>query len=231
MNDPRARIAPRRSAASCCARAGCRRRSSAPATTLLPRYGVAYAPAPLDCAASSAAGTGDRSRSASAWARRPPRSPQRSPIVDFLGVEVHLPGVGALLQLIDEQGLTNVRVIRHDAVEVVAHMIAPGVARRHPRLLSRSVAEEAPPQAPAAAGRRSCTRSQQRLGAGRLPARRDRLGRLRDEILARRERRAAARQHRRRRSRRARRSGRRPSSSSAASKLGHGVWDIVFERR
>ena len=48
------------------------------------------------------------------------------PGTDFLGVEVHSPGVGALLKLIGEQGLGNVRIVRHDAVEVLAHMIAPG---------------------------------------------------------------------------------------------------------
>ena len=48
------------------------------------------------------------------------------PEVDFLGVEMHLPGVGALLRRIDEQGLANVRVLRHDAVDVVASMIASG---------------------------------------------------------------------------------------------------------
>ena len=43
---------------------------------------------------------------------------------DFLGIEVHLPGVGALLKLIGEQKLNNLRVIRHDAVEVLGNMIA-----------------------------------------------------------------------------------------------------------
>src|SRR6202035_2443031 len=38
------------------------------------------------------------------------------PTDDFLGVEVHEPGVGALLKLIGEQGLTNIRVVQHDAV-------------------------------------------------------------------------------------------------------------------
>ena len=46
--------------------------------------------------------------------------------MDYIGVEVHGPGVGALLARLDASGLTNVRVIRHDAVEVVQHMIAPG---------------------------------------------------------------------------------------------------------
>lgn len=44
---------------------------------------------------------------------------------DFLGVEVHEPGVGALLKLIGEEGLTNIRIVQHDAVEVLEHMIAP----------------------------------------------------------------------------------------------------------
>ena len=47
------------------------------------------------------------------------------PRVDFLGIEMHLPGVGALLARLDDLQLSNVRVIRHDAVEVVAEMIAP----------------------------------------------------------------------------------------------------------
>ena len=45
---------------------------------------------------------------------------------DFLGVEVHTPGVGALLKLIDERELGNLRIVQHDAVEVLEHMIAPG---------------------------------------------------------------------------------------------------------
>lgn len=42
---------------------------------------------------------------------------------DFLAIEVHEPGVGALLKRIAEQNLSNLRLIRHDAVEVVEHMI------------------------------------------------------------------------------------------------------------
>lgn len=44
---------------------------------------------------------------------------------NFLGVEVHTPGVGSLLKLIGEKSLTNLRLIQHDAVEVVRDMIAP----------------------------------------------------------------------------------------------------------
>jgi len=44
---------------------------------------------------------------------------------NYLGVEVHRPGVGRLLLGLEEQALTNVRVICHDAVEVLAHQLAP----------------------------------------------------------------------------------------------------------
>jgi tRNA (guanine-N7-)-methyltransferase len=47
------------------------------------------------------------------------------PELDVLAVEVHTPGVGSLLKRIDEQHLTNVRVVLHDAVDVVRDMIPP----------------------------------------------------------------------------------------------------------
>jgi tRNA (guanine-N7-)-methyltransferase len=47
------------------------------------------------------------------------------PQVDFLAVDVHLPGVGALLRSIAASELTNLRVLHHDALEVVGTMIAP----------------------------------------------------------------------------------------------------------
>jgi tRNA (guanine-N7-)-methyltransferase len=42
---------------------------------------------------------------------------------NFIGIEVHTPGVGSLLKMIDERGLTNLRIVQHDAVEVLTHMI------------------------------------------------------------------------------------------------------------
>ena len=48
---------------------------------------------------------------------------QRLPGVDFLGVEVHTPGVGALLRQIGERGLGNIRIVQHDAVEVLRAMV------------------------------------------------------------------------------------------------------------
>ena len=50
---------------------------------------------------------------------------QATPSTDFIGVEVHGPGVGALLKQIGERALTNIRVIQHDAVDVLERMIAP----------------------------------------------------------------------------------------------------------
>jgi tRNA (guanine-N7-)-methyltransferase len=48
------------------------------------------------------------------------------PEKDFIGVEVHTPGVGSLLKQIGEQGLSNLRLIQHDAVEVLNQMIPAG---------------------------------------------------------------------------------------------------------
>jgi tRNA (guanine-N7-)-methyltransferase len=42
---------------------------------------------------------------------------------NFLGCEVHEPGVGALLKHIGERELTNLRILQHDAVEVLDHML------------------------------------------------------------------------------------------------------------
>ncbi len=48
------------------------------------------------------------------------------PEIDFVAVEVHGPGVGSLLNRIAAEALTNVRIIRHDAREVLEHMVADG---------------------------------------------------------------------------------------------------------
>lgn len=91
--------------------------------TLLPRFGIAFAPAPLDFAAAFGRvapvileigfGMGETTAAIAA------ANPQN----DFVGLEVHGPGVGALLNRVDAAGLANLRVIQHDAVEVVAQMI------------------------------------------------------------------------------------------------------------
>jgi tRNA (guanine-N7-)-methyltransferase len=48
------------------------------------------------------------------------------PEVDFVAVEVHGPGVGSLLNRIEAEKLANLRLIRHDALEVLEHMVADG---------------------------------------------------------------------------------------------------------
>lgn len=48
---------------------------------------------------------------------------RRWPHANFLGIEVHTPGIGALLQRIDADALNNIRIITHDAVQVIERMI------------------------------------------------------------------------------------------------------------
>jgi tRNA (guanine-N7-)-methyltransferase len=48
------------------------------------------------------------------------------PEINYLAVEVHTPGVGSLLKQIEAKGLANLRLVQHDAVEVLRDMIAPG---------------------------------------------------------------------------------------------------------
>jgi len=92
--------------------------------TLLSVYGIAYAPGALDFE--------------QVFGRRAPtileigfgmgettaRIAQVHPKNNYLGIEVHTPGVGSLLKRIAEDGLTNLRLVQHDAVEVLDHMIA-----------------------------------------------------------------------------------------------------------
>ena len=54
---------------------------------------------------------------------------QAAPELDFIGVEVHPPGVGNLLRRIEETGVTNLRVYRADAKDVLQHCIADGALR------------------------------------------------------------------------------------------------------
>jgi tRNA (guanine-N7-)-methyltransferase len=49
---------------------------------------------------------------------------QTLPDHDFLAVEVHTPGVGSLLKLMQEGDIHNIRIIQHDAVEVLQNMLA-----------------------------------------------------------------------------------------------------------
>ena len=90
-----------------------------------PRYLLPFQPQPLDLDATFVRsaprvleigfGMGDATAAVAA----------ALPGTDFIGIEVHAPGVGALLKLLGEQRLNNVRIVQHDAVEVLAQMIAP----------------------------------------------------------------------------------------------------------
>jgi len=92
--------------------------------TLLPRFGIPYAAQALDLEQAFGRsapkifeigfGMGD---STATIALAHPEN-------DYLALEVHTPGVGNLLKLIDLQQIANIRIIRHDAVEVLRDMIA-----------------------------------------------------------------------------------------------------------
>ncbi len=92
---------------------------------LWPRYGVEYSAVPLDLDTLFGRraprvveiGFGNGEHLAALAALYPER--------DFLGIEVHRPGVGHLLLLASQNGSTNVRASCHDAVEVFQHQLAP----------------------------------------------------------------------------------------------------------
>lgn len=94
--------------------------------TLLPRFGVAYQPEPVDLSALFGRVAPTVLEIGFGMGETTARIAQALPGTDFLGIEVHTPGVGALLRRIDESALTNVRIVQHDAVEVVRNMIAAG---------------------------------------------------------------------------------------------------------
>ena len=92
-------------------------------TDVGPRFLVPYTALPLDFAASFERqapnileiGFGMGEATAQIAALRPQDN--------FLCCEVHTPGVGALLKRIAEQSLSNIRILQHDAVEVIDHML------------------------------------------------------------------------------------------------------------
>lgn len=92
---------------------------------MMPKIGVPYANAPVDLDAvfgrsapkifEIGCGMGETSYAISA------ANPQN----DYLGLEVHTPGVGSLCKLVAEGGISNQRICQHDAVEVLRDMIVP----------------------------------------------------------------------------------------------------------
>ena len=93
---------------------------------LLPRYGIPFRESALDLGFVFGRrapivldiGFGDGSALLTLAANRPDR--------DYLGVEVHEPGIGRLLLQLERAGLDNIRIIDHDAVEVIKHMLPAG---------------------------------------------------------------------------------------------------------
>jgi len=55
---------------------------------------------------------------------------EANPSINFLGVEVHAPGIGHALIGIEQRALSNVRIIQHDAMEVLEHMLSPASLSR-----------------------------------------------------------------------------------------------------
>ena len=93
--------------------------------TLLPRFGIAYAPALLDLNAAFERPAPKILEIGFGMGETTAQIALAHPQNDYLGIEVHTPGVGSLLRLIEAHALANVRIIQHDAVEVLSHMIAP----------------------------------------------------------------------------------------------------------
>lgn len=91
--------------------------------TLMPKYGIPFVENPLDL---------DQ-----VFGRSAPRFleigfgmgettvaiAQAHPHYDYLAIEVHTPGVGSLLKQLEASGLTNVRIVQHDVVEVLQQML------------------------------------------------------------------------------------------------------------
>ncbi len=92
---------------------------------LLPSFGVAYAATRLDLAETFNRDAPTVLEIGCGMGETTVAIAQARPDINFLGIEVFSAGVGALLKGIDEHGLTNVRIVHHDAVEVVRDMIAP----------------------------------------------------------------------------------------------------------
>jgi tRNA (guanine-N7-)-methyltransferase len=91
--------------------------------TLLPRYGIPYREALLDLDAAFVRPAPKILEIGFGMGASTAEIAQAQPENDYLGIEVHPPGVGSLLKLIEEKNLANLRIIQHDAVEVLRHMI------------------------------------------------------------------------------------------------------------
>ena len=93
---------------------------------LLPRFGISFSDQLLDFRLLFARTAPVVLEIGSGMGESTAEIASANPQTDFIAIEVHGPGVGGLLKKIAELGLTNLRVIRHDAVEVLERMIKNG---------------------------------------------------------------------------------------------------------
>ena len=93
---------------------------------LMPRLGVPYAATPLDFRALFGREAPVVVEIGSGMGETTVRIAAENPDTDYLAIEVHAPGIGSLLRRVEEEGLTNLRVVQHDAVEVLRDMVPEG---------------------------------------------------------------------------------------------------------
>lgn len=91
----------------------------------MPRFGIPYRPAALDLNAAFGRNAPKMLEIGCGMGETTAAIATMQPQNDYLGIEVHTPGVGSLLKEITTRELTNLRLVQHDAVEVVRDMIAP----------------------------------------------------------------------------------------------------------
>lgn len=92
--------------------------------SLMPTYGIPYAPAVLDLERAFGRSSPKVLEIGFGMGAATAQIAAANPDKDYLGIEVHTPGVGNLLKLMQEQGLSNLRLIQHDAVDVLQNMVA-----------------------------------------------------------------------------------------------------------
>jgi tRNA (guanine-N7-)-methyltransferase len=91
--------------------------------TMLSTIGVPYAPEPLDLERLFGRAAPKILEIGCGMGETTARIAGEHPENDYLGVEVHVPGIGSLCKRATEQGLANLRLVAHDAVEVARDMI------------------------------------------------------------------------------------------------------------
>jgi tRNA (guanine-N7-)-methyltransferase len=93
---------------------------------LLPRYGLVFSESAIDPRAVFGRVAPLILEIGSGMGETTAAIAQSHPEADFIAVEVHGPGIGSLLNRIEKDALANLRVIRHDAVQVLEQMFPDG---------------------------------------------------------------------------------------------------------